>query len=163
MADEFGNFTAKVTQGDDGVYRWYYDLDMYENKSMLYMLEKINLLIFLVVPICGALFIMAVKGDAAFARGIVLIGLALGALMALLYPIGYYIAAGVKRGNYRIHFAMREDGIELVWSDRLKQGFGTGEKALSLVGSAIGSRSVRGRYRPTLKEVSEMYFSTVIR
>ena len=163
MPGEFNNYTARVTQGEDGVYRWYFDMDMFENKSMLYMLEKVNLFTFLGVSIGGALLIMAVEGNASFARGILLIGLALGALMALLYWIGFYIFAGLKRGNYRIHFAMSEEGIELVWSDRLKEGFALGGKVLSITGAAIGSRMVRGRWRPTLNEVSSVPFSTVIR
>ena len=163
MPGEFDNYTARMTQGEDGVYRWYFDMDMFENKSMLYMLEKVNLFTFLGVSIGGALLIMAVEGNASFARGILLIGLALGALMALLYWIGFYIFAGLKRGNYRIHFAMSEEGIELVWSDRLKEGFALGGKVLSITGAAIGSRMVRGRWRPTLNEVSSVPFSTVIR
>ena len=58
---------------------------------------------------------------------------------------------------------MSEKGIELVWSDRLKEGFALGGKVLSITGAAIGSRMVRGRWRPTLNEVSSVPFSTVIR
>lgn len=163
MPGEFNDYTARVTQGEDGVYRWYFDMDMYQNKSMLYMLEKINLFTFLGVSAGGALLIMLIGGDASFARGILLVGLALCALMALLYWIGFYIFAAVKRGNYRVHFAMREDGIEIVWSDRLREGFALGGKAMALAGAAIGSRRVRGRWRPTLDEVSKVTFSTVVR
>ena len=138
-------------------------MDMYQNKSMLVMLEKINLFTFLGVSIGGAILIQLVEGDRAFARGILVIGLLMCALMAFLIWIGFYIAAGIKRGNYRIHFAMREDGIELVWPDRLKEGFDTGRKALAVVGSAVGSRAVRGHWRPTLDEVSNVAFSQVIR
>ena len=161
--NEFHDDTNRVTLFDDGVYRWYYDMDMYQNKSMLYTLEKVNLFTFLGVSVDGAILIRLVERDAAFARGILLAGLGLWALMALLYWIGFYIAAGIKGGNYRIHFAMREDGIELVWSDRLKEGFDTGRKALAVAGSVIGSRTVRGRWRPTLDEVSNVAFSQVIR
>lgn len=160
--NDFNDYTNRVNLFDDGVYRWYYDMDMYQNKSMLYSLEKVNLFTFLGVSVGGAILIELVEGNSAFARGILLIGLGLGALMALLYVIGFYIAAGIKHGNYRIHFAMRDDGIELVWSDRLKEGFETGRKALAMAGSAIGSRTVRGRWRPTLDEVSNMAFSQVV-
>ena len=162
MNEEFSGFTARVAQGEDGIYRWYYDMDMYQNKSMLYMLEKINLFTFLGISVCGALLIMVVEGDSSFARGFLWIGLALGALMALLYWIGFYIFVGIKRGNYRIHFAMREDGIGIVWPDSIKQGFDTGDKVMSMTGRAMGSRHIRGRLRPTLDEVSDVSFSTVI-
>jgi hypothetical protein len=165
MSEEFSSYTNRVTLGDDGVYRWYYDMDMYRNKSMLYTLEKINLFIFLGVSLGGALFVgfMAHDFHASIVRGILLIGLAMGALMALLYVIGFYAAAWIKRGNYRIRFAMREDGIELIWSDRLKEGLDTGRKVMALAGAAVGSRGIRGRWRPTLDEVSKMSFSTVFR
>ena len=161
--NEFNDYTDRVTLFEDGAYRWHYDMDMYQNKSMLVMLEKINLFTFLGVSVGGAILIQLVEGNSSFARGILLIGLGLGALMALLYWIGFYIAAGIKGGNYRIRFAMREDGIELVWPDRLKEGFDTGRKALAIVGNAVGSRTVRGRWRPTLDEVSHVAFSQVIR
>lgn len=165
MDGEFKDYGRRVAQGSDGVYRWYYDMDMYRNKSMLYFLEKINVFIFLGVSAFGALLIGAVERDfhAPMVRGILLTGLIMGAVMAVLYWIGYYIAAGIKRGRYRIRFAMGEEGLELVWSDRLKQGYDVGRKVLSLAGSAIGSRRVRGRWRPTLDEVSRVDFSAVIR
>ena len=165
MPGEFDEYTARVTLCGDGVYRWYYDMDMFQNRSMLVMLEKINLFIFLGVSVGGALFIGLVERDfgAPMVRGILVVGLLMGLLMAALYAIGFCIAAWIKRGNYRIHFAMREDGIELVWSDRLKQGFATGRNVMALAGNAIGSRSVRGRWRPTLDEVSNAAFRSVTR
>ena len=164
-AGEFENYTRRVTLGGDGVYRWYYDMDMYENKSMLYTLEVVNLTTFGGVSVGGALLVGAMRGDFRdpMVRGILVIGLLLGAFMALAYWIGVTIAAHAMRGNYRIHFAMREDGIELVWSDRLKKGFALGRTAMALTGSAIGSRRVRGRWRPTLDEVSSVPFSMVFR
>ena len=165
MGGAFEGYSKRVTQGDDGVYRWHYDMDMAQNKSMLYMLEKINLFTFLGVTAFGALFtgLMARDFRASIVRGIVVIGLAMLVGMALLYWIGFYIAAWIKGGRYRVRYAMDEDGIELVWSARLKQGFAAGRKALALAGAAMGSRSVRGRWRPTLDEVSHVAFSQVIR
>ena len=165
MSEEFRSFTSRVTKGEDGVWRWYYDMDMYRNKSMLYMLEKVNLLIFIGVAVGGSLLIGAVERDfgAPMIKGILLISLGMCALMALLYWFGFYIAAAIMKGKYRIHLAMRESGIEIVWSDRLKKGYSTGKNLMSLTGSVIGSRRVRGRWRPTLEEVSAIAFSEVIR
>ena len=163
MPGEFDSYSPRVRRGEDGVYRWYYDMDMHQNKSMLYTLEKVNLFTFLGVSAGGALLIALIEGDASFARGILLIGLILGALIALLLWIGFYVFSGVKGGRYRIHFAMREDGIELVWPDRLRKGFALGEKVLSATGAAIGSPMARSRWRPTLNEVSSVTFSAVIR
>ena len=165
MDDAFERYTDRVTLCDDGVYRWYYDMDMYKNKSMLWMLLRINLFIMLGASLGGAGLVGLVKHDFRdpMVRGILVVGLALLALMSVLYVIGFYIAAAVKRGNYRVHFDMREDGIELVWSPGVKQTFDTGKKVLSLAGNAMGSRRVRGRYRPSLDEVSNLAFSSVVR
>ncbi len=165
MGEGSESFTDRVTQGEDGVYRWYYDMDMYENKSILCTLEKVNLYTFLGVSFGGALLVGIVARDfgAPIVRGIFLIGLAMMVLMAALYAVGFYIAAWIKGGRYRIRFAMREDGIELVWSDAVNEGFETGRSILSLVGAATGSRRVRGRWRPSLSEVSNAAFSSVSR
>ena len=163
-SDEFHQFTYRVTRGDDGIYRWYYDMDMYRNKSMLYTLLKVNLMIFLSVTLFGSLFLGWMKGfDDPMVRGVALIGLAMIPAMSVLYILGYYIAAGIKQGDYRIHFEMNDDGIEIVWPSQLYEGLETGRKVMSLVGSVMGSRSVRGRWRPTLDEVSKMTFSSVLR
>ena len=165
MDDSFERYTDRVTLCDDGVYRWYYDMDMYKNKSMLWMLLRINLFIMLGASVGGAVLIGLVKHDFGdpMVRGIPVVGLALLALMSALYVIGFYIAAAVKRGNYRLHFDMREDGLELVWSPGVRQTFDTGKKVLTLAGNALGSRRVRGRYRPSLDEVSNLAFSSVFR
>ena len=164
-AGEFENYTRRVTLGGDGVYRWYYDMELDENHSMLVTLEKVNLFTFLGVSVGGALLVGLVERDfgAPKVRGILVIGLLLGALMALLYAVGFAIFAGVRKGRYRVHFAMNESGIEIVWSDQLKQGLATGRKALAVAGAAAGSRGAGGRWRPTLDEVSSMAFSTVMR
>jgi len=165
VSEEFSGFTARMTPGDDGVYRWYYDIDMYKNKSILYMLEKVNLFTFLGVSVGGALLMALFEHDfgAPIVRGFLLIGLGMGALMALLYAIGFYIAAWIKGGSYRVHFAMDKSGIELVWSSKVARGFAAGRNAMALAGSAVGSRRLRGRWRPTLDEVSRVAFDAVIR
>ena len=158
MSEDLSQYTSRVQRGDDGVYRWHYDMDMIRNRSMLYTLLKANCLILLAVTAAGSLLIAWMEGgfDAPMARGVALIGLMLIPFLSLLYIAGFYIAAWIKRGNYRIRFAMREDGVELVWSDRLKEGMAAGATALRAAG-------VRGRWRPTLDEVSTMSFSQVLR
>ena len=153
MSEEFRDYTDRVTVGKDGIYRWRYDMDMGQNKSMLYMLEKINLFIFLGVSLGGALFIGLVRRDFGdpMVRGILLVGLAVGALMSVLYLAGFYIAARMKGGRYRIRYSMSGEGIELVWSENLREGV------------AAVTRSARGRWRPTLDEVSSVSFAQVVR
>ena len=160
----FDRYTDRVTRGEDDVCRWYYDMDMYQNKSMLYLLLRVNLFTFLGVTLAGALFVGFMQRDfgAPMVRGIVVIGLALLAGMSVLYVIGFYLAAWIKGGRYRVHYVMREDGIELVWSASVKKGMETGRQILALAGAAAGSRRLRGRWRPTLDEVSNARFSKVL-
>lgn len=154
MSSEFDAFSPRVTRGGDGVYRWYYDMDMRRNKSMLYTLLKINLFIFLGVIVFGSLFLMLMHQGPSMIRGVTLIGILLLAGTSVLYVIGFYIFSWAKGGIYRVHFAMGEDEVELVWSARLKD---------IMDGVAIGARGVRGRTRPSLNEVSHAPFNAVTR
>lgn len=158
------SYPSRVTLFEDGSYRWHYVMDMRENTSILYTLEKVNLFVFVGVSVGGAVLTGIVEHDfsAPMVRGILVVGLILGALMALLYAIGYAIAAGVK-GAYRIQFVMNEEGIELVWPDRVKAGVALGENLVSAAGAAMGGRGGRGHWRPTLDEVSSVRFASVFR
>ena len=85
--NEFNDYTDRVTLFEDGAYRWHYDMDMAQNKSMLYMLEKINLFTFLGVSVGGAILIQLVEGNSSFARGILLIGWVIHIELATLLSI----------------------------------------------------------------------------
>ena len=106
MDDAFERYTDRVTLCDDGVYRWYYDMDMYKNKSMLWMLLRINLFIMLGASLGGAGLVGLVKHDFRdpMVRGILVVGLALLAFMSVLYVIGFYIAAAVYEGYGKAFF-----------------------------------------------------------
>ena len=77
MSEDLSQYTSRVQRGDDGVYRWHYDMDMIRNRSMLYTLLKANCLILLAVTAAGSLLIAWMEGgfDAPMARGVALIGL----------------------------------------------------------------------------------------
>ena len=68
----------------------------------------------------------------------------------------------MKGGRYRVFFELREDGVNLVWPEKLDEAFDTGAKAMRVLGAATGSRRLGGRWRPTLKEVSDVSFNTVV-
>ena len=163
MNVEFDAFSHHVKRGDDGVYRWYYDMDMYKNKSMLHALLKYNLFIFLGVVVFGDIFLAVMGKEGHYIAGITTVGALLCAGMSILYVIGFYIAAAIKDGNYRIHFAMGEDQVEIVWSEKLQNAMDIGAKSMAVMGTAMGSRRLRGRSRPSLNEVSHAPFSTVTR
>ena len=155
-------FTDRMTLGPDGAYRWYYDMDMYENKSMLYTMLKVNALIFAGISVLGSAFLAFMEGGfRGMPAGVLVIGLIMGAAMSLLYVAGFHIAAWVRGGRYRIHFAMRDDGIELVWPEKLVGTMDAGMKAVSIAGAAMGGG--RSSRRPTLTEVSNAPFAAVTR
>ena len=163
MNNEFEGFTRQVTRGEDGVYRWYYDMDMYQNKSMLYGLLRANVFIFLLVLALGGVIMALTRQSASYIRGIAVVWLIAFAGMSLLYVVGFYIAAWIKGGEYRIHFAMGEESVEIVWPGKLVDAMDGGAQALRMLGNAVGSRTVRGRYRPSLNEVSKTRFDAVTR
>lgn len=160
MKDEYYN--DSVTLLSDGTYRWYYDMDMVKNKSMLYKLEKINLQIFIGLPLLLALLILLAEHDASFARGVILIGLGIGALMALLYWIGFHIASLIMRGNDRISFVMQEEGIKIAWGDRRQEDYGTGKEVAAKENSHVGYHGAIGRRPSRLNLFSNLRFSEIL-
>ena len=157
-------YTDRVTLGDDGVYRWYYDMDMYRNKSILHTLLKVNCFLFPGIMLVSIVMFGILEHDffAPIVRGMVVVSLCMWALLSLLYIGGFYLAAWLKGGRYRVFFELREDGVNLVWPEKLDEAFDTGAKAMRVLGAATGSRRLGGRWRPTLKEVSDVSFNTVV-
>ena len=111
-------FTSRVTLDKDGVYRWYYDLDMFRNRYLL------NVMLKLTGAICAGVYFLLVllldEGGPLVAsepwkslRTQFLLLLPFLGVM-LLVITGYCIAAAVKRGKYRLQFEMTEERIRLV-------------------------------------------------
>lgn len=158
MKEEY--YTDRVTLLDDGTYRWYYDMDMYRNKSMLYTLEKVNLLMFLGISVGGALLIWFAEGDASFAGRVMLFGMGAAALMALLYVVGFYIAALFKQGKNRMHFLMREEGIKLIPANLWGKAYETERNVRAAGDPTVGYKSRYGRV-PRITLVRNLIFSEV--
>ena len=104
-------YPGRVTRGDDGVYRWSYDMDMYHNHYFR------NLLLKIVGIICAGLFVLmvglfAMEGMMSpLMAGITLLILVGIVLLTLLF---YYLAAVIMHGVYHLRFEMNDDAVMLI-------------------------------------------------
>ena len=98
----------------DGKYRWAYELSLYKNPHILFMICKI--MGWILAGIC--LFFMVVQlfsGNTSFEELVVFplqLFFGIGALMLVLSVIGYYIYALIMGGKYCVLFEMDDRGVE---------------------------------------------------
>lgn len=104
-------YPPRVAQGDDGVYRWSYDMDMYRN----HYLRNVLLKVFGVISfVCCAFLLFLFAKDHNLTREIALTILLIFAGVMLLVLGGYYLAAVIMHGKYHLRFEMNEEAILLV-------------------------------------------------
>ena len=139
-----------VTRGEDGVYRWMYEMDMRENRSILYTVCKI------LAWICLGLYVMFLVlfgMDTGFRTSTVLIitGFAVAATAALmgLSALVFLLCALIMRGKYRIRYEMGETGMEMFQSKWRKD--------------VREARRARGRVPSMTEIVSRLSFTEVRR
>ena len=103
-ANDVNYVTPNIVKGNDGVYRWMYEIPILKNPTMLITLIKFT------VGICVFLFIFL----AIFSKDIVyvlkLVGIGFACVMVLIV-IGYLIYVAIMGGKYIACFQMDEDGI----------------------------------------------------
>ena len=105
------DFPPRVTLGEDGVYRWAYDMDMYGNRYLLSVLLKV----FAAIGAAGYAFLLFLLGrDGRLNGRTALLALLPFLGFGALLTIGYYLAALIMHGHYRLQFAMNEESILLV-------------------------------------------------
>ena len=153
-------FTSRVTLDKDGVYRWYYDLDMFRNRYLL------NVMLKLTGAICAGVYFLLVllldEGGPLVAgepweslRTPFLLLLPFLGVM-LLVITGYCIAAAVKRGKYRLQFEMTEERIRLVRKQSTQEFMNTAADVMSLVSAN------KGRALQTAAASGDTAFSSVL-
>ena len=136
------NFTSRVTLDEDGAYRWYYDLDMYRNRYLLSALLKVS------GAICAGIYFLLVlliddRGPLVTGepweslREPVLLLLPFLGVM-LLVVLGYYLAAVIKHGGYRLQFEMTEERIRLVRKASTQEFMNTAADIMSLLNTQKG-------------------------
>lgn len=104
--------TTKVTKGDDGKYRWTYDLNMYKTPVILFTVLKV---ISIAVVAVWIFAVLISAGDNGFWWEGFLKTLKVFALIELggcvLGAIAYLIIAVCYGGKYSVEFEMDENGV----------------------------------------------------
>ena len=94
----------------DGKYRWVYELDMYKNPTILYLVLKI--FGFLIAIPCLLMFIPLLKGESLeYVWDKSKYALLLFGIFFLCVFVGYIIVANMYGGKYVVMFEMDEDGV----------------------------------------------------
>ena len=109
--EEEQSYPKRVTLGEDQIYRWSYDMDMYHNHYLRNTLLKIC---FAICMVCWLFMLIVLASDGNLTPKSALITLPFFAGFDLLVLLGYYIAAVIMRGVYHLRFAMNEEAIMLV-------------------------------------------------
>ena len=128
------DFPNRVTLYDDGVYRWSYDMDMWQNRFMLRLVMK------LLGIICGGVVILvfALLGPKYLTPMALCIALgSVAGLFALTFLI-YAVCAWVMKGVYHLRFEMDESAVALVQSDATRERNGVLAAVAMLAGIAAG-------------------------
>lgn len=109
--EEEQSYPKRVTLGDDRIYRWSYDMDLYHNHYLRNVLLKVCTAICMV---CWLFMLIVLAANGRLSVTSALITLPFFALFDLPVLLGYYIAALIMRGVYHLRFAMNEEAIMLV-------------------------------------------------
>ena len=127
-------FTDRVKLCEDGVYRWYYDLDMRRNPYMLKVTLKV-LGIIAAVMMAMTLLMPSPGMSRGKIAGITLGCIAAAALLAL----GVYALMSLRRGGlYRYRYEMGPEGVRLLQEEgdlRRNRALGA---AAAVAGTAAG-------------------------
>lgn len=125
-------YPDRVTLFSDGVYRWRYDMDLWSNRHMLYLLLKVLGVIFG----ASAVLFLFMLGKRNITPKVLLITFMVvsGALMAVW--IVYYIIARAKKGKYALCFEMDDSAVSLI-----APAGGAALDALSIIGAAASVAS----------------------
>ena len=158
-------FTNEVTRCGDGVYRWYYDLDMYRNHTLLFKVMKIfGIVMAAVVGII--LFLLA--GEHLLTWNVIL-WCAVGMAGAMALMLGsYYLWALCMKGVCRMQYEMDEESITMYQSPRATKtvdamagvlvvaGMLTGHAGEGLFRGAMIAGANREKARTALRRVRGM-------
>ena len=130
MDDREKYFTDRVVKDENGVYRWYYDMDMRQNKYLRNVLFKVMGIICLAILVM--MLLMFSGSDLRDGALWLVVGLPGG--MFLLTVLGWWLAVLIMKGKYRVYFSMDEDSIQLVRSKRTQAMM----NSMGAIGAAAG-------------------------
>ncbi len=105
--------SKQVKHCEDGKYRWTYELNMWRNPSIIFLVSKIFFFILLGMWIFfSIIFLISGEGwDGVLGMG--KLTLVVAGIFAVLIPMGYGLLALIYGGKYIVNFEMDENGILL--------------------------------------------------
>jgi hypothetical protein len=124
-----------MTLGQDGVYRWSYDMDM---KNNLFMFKYVAKIILFIGFICDAIFLALVAGNGGQIEWIIWFALGITGGMELIWIIAYWIWGMIRKWQYRMSFEMNEDGIALIQPASTKKAGAAMASVVTLASLAAG-------------------------
>ena len=133
-------YPERVTLGEDQVYRWSYDMDMYRNHYLRNVLLKVFGAICLV---SWAFLLFLFAKDGRLSLSIVFITLLIFGGFMLLVLAGYYLAAVIMRGQYHLRFEMNDESVLLVRKESTERMMQNMALITMMAGRAAG-KPVRG-------------------
>lgn len=116
MNDEFSINDEKLTIGKDGVYRWLYNMNMKENRSLLYQLLKIFGAVSLGALVLWFLM-LSMKGARINFPKTIGFWLLITAGVELLVWLGFSISRKAMKDTYPLRFEMDEKRISIYQSE----------------------------------------------
>ena len=107
---ESETLNTRVTLGDDGKYRWTYEMSLFKNPTIFLLIWKIFFFLFLGVSAVVLISDAAKWGADKAAENLPILGYLLLGMTAVV-GLGYLIYAAIMGGKYIVEFEMDEKGV----------------------------------------------------
>ena len=132
----------RVTFYDDGKYRWKYEMDLFKNPTVFFLVWKI--LFIISVGIFAIIFLTDIgKKTEIFLIDLKFFGIFLGG-MTFLVLLGYLLYAAMMGGKYIVEFEMDEKGVNHKQTPKQAKKAKKLAKATALAGVGVGRFSAIG-------------------
>lgn len=139
------NSEENIILGSDGVYRWRYDLSLFKNPVILFMIWKIMIGIFIGIWIF--VILISVQNVNFFSKGFLEISKVFGGLIVgilFLSSLSYFIYSIMMGGKYCVLFEMDERGLRHIQLPKQFQKARLLSEVLTFAGAASGDMTAMG-------------------
>ena len=135
--EEKNTYKSRVSRGDDGKYRWVYEVHLFKNPIFFFMIWKIFFFIFLGVSAATLISDAVNWGMQQLLKNLTFLGYFFIGMTAVV-GFGYLIYAVIMGGKYTVEFEMDEKGFVH------RQIASQAKKAKAIGSAAMFSGSVSG-------------------
>ena len=113
---------SNITKGQDGIYRWVHELNLYKNPVVLFTIWKIFGIVFAAIFVLTVFLPEAIEdihyfATADFAKDLKVCGLILLGMFVLTL-VSYFIYALMNGGKYCVIFEMGENGVRHIQMEK---------------------------------------------